>query len=471
MTINSISKNTALYLMGIALSCGPSQIYGTIKGAFDLRRYAALRNQIQQYEEINSLYCSKKFADLSKTKTFQILQRQLPQLSEKEICDELHKKTQELIFDLNEEQKIVISSLKTDAVALAPFIGALCAWRLNAGEHGTRLSCFPSCEFSTAHALNGMQSTLQKFLYPLSGMSLNEYLESQKRNIPLCTQNRISIPVPSRRGQILDALFLPGKNADPKGAAIVLFHGNGMICHDFMSHIRYFQQLGFNVLAPTIGGYPGSPGVDTSEASTYQDVEAIKLYLKHHGITQAGYYGLSIGGTLAFQAGTGESESQVQTLFVIADQTFESGKLVMENAIREEEQSKALIKSTIQSTLPHLARGVSIAALPHKKVRLSNQLTIQTDGLNNARKAAALKEKNIPLFAIKSAQDEIMGWNFNSETKSYQNNFAEKLLNTRYGNEINQHLLEIPGAHCELYFFETKEGKERISRFLADFST
>ena len=46
-------------------------------------------------------------------------------------------------------------------------------------------------------------------------------------------------------------------------------------------------------------------------------------FLQRQGVTAVGYHGISIGGTLAFQAATAETRATtVKTKFVVADQTF-----------------------------------------------------------------------------------------------------------------------------------------------------
>lgn len=449
MTSNSIPKNAALSLACIVLSCGPSQLYGVVKGIIDYRKYRNLQQHIAQCTQIESLYCANDVAKLKQTKAFQALHTKLSHHSPDTILALLRKRNKEEHFELTQQQQMLATSLKTDLVALTPFVGALCAWRLNAGHHAWKWPSIPCLEFSTAHVLNHSQSSLQQLLFPLSGISF-------RRQQYICQEGRVSIPVPSRSGEHLDALFLPGKGALPNNPAIVLFHGNEMTCHDFIFHARVFQELGFNVLAATMGGYPGSPGVATSEASTYQDVEAIKHYLKQKGITQAGYYGFSIGGSLAFQAAIGASEAGIDTLFVIADQTFSSGKRVMENVAH----------AHISSYSRPLARGVSHAALPKRPVRLSDHLVVHTDGLDNARKAALLNERNIPLLAIKSSHDVLMGWGPDAMNGTFTHNFADELIKARYGQDPSyaQNLLQINGGHGA-YCFESKEGRERVAAF------
>ena len=95
----------------------------------------------------------------------------------------------------------------------------------------------------------------------------------------------MAIPVESRgEDQFLDAMFLQGIDTSPNAPAVVIFHGNGVTCYQMYEMGKWYQNQGYNVLMPTMGGYPGSPGVHTSEASSYQDVEAIKKYLEKRGL-------------------------------------------------------------------------------------------------------------------------------------------------------------------------------------------
>ena len=88
-----------------------------------------------------------------------------------------------------------------------------------------------------------------------------------------------------------------------------------------IDYAQHYLEKGWNVLLPTMGGYPGSEPVDggTSEASSYQDVEAIKIWLeKEKKVKTVGYHGVSIGGTLAFQAAAPEeTNSSLKPAFLI----------------------------------------------------------------------------------------------------------------------------------------------------------
>lgn len=165
----------------------------------------------------------------------------------------------------------------------------------------------------------------------------------------------------------------------------------------------YFNQ-GFDVLVPTMGGYPGTTKINPSEESTYQDVDAIKSFLADKGVKEAGYHGRSIGGTLAFRAATetdNPRSKEIKTLFVVADQTFTEGGKVMHTAIGN---TTKLSGSNIQK--------FANAKMPKgKTVQLPSGKIATTNGMDNKGRADALKEQGIPVIALAVQGDRVMELN------------------------------------------------------------
>ena len=425
MNTTTVIKEGLSYGLWVALSCGPSQVFGLIKGTIDLVRWNKIRNKIHKYTKFEKSLTDRKIQVLSKDKVFKKvaewffnqklttndqIQRLLDNQSFISTCKDLVLAKS---LQYSEAKKKKKRSIQADLVALIPLVGAIFSWRVHSNYWGVASTA--GFERAVPQLLEDHHKLLAKYiLYPLS-----------KTSQEIGVSDHIKIPVNiGGKKRTLDAIYY--KNQNPGGPTAVLFHGNAMTCNDMVIFGKFYQSNGFNVLMPTIGGYPGSEGVDTSESTTYQDVEAIKQYLKKKGVKRVGYHGLSIGGSLAFQAAAGKSNTKLETLFVVADQTFTTAGAVAANCI----------KNFGFKSLAPIARGVIKVAVPAgRKVVLSKNLIIETDGLDNIAKASILKEKNIPFIAIKSETDFLMGRNMKilfqntwATCKAFQYNFADYLL-------------------------------------------
>lgn len=105
------------------------------------------------------------------------------------------------------------------------------------------------------------------------------------------------------------------------GPTVTLFHGNMMACDSMREYVKFYHKRGINVLAVTMGDYPGSdpvPGGITPE-STYADAQAAIQFVRAKGVSNNCQlaHGLSIGGSLAAYAG--ENNPGVH---VVSDQSF-----------------------------------------------------------------------------------------------------------------------------------------------------
>ncbi|MBS0655557.1 MAG: hypothetical protein JSR46_07265 [Verrucomicrobia bacterium] len=242
---------------------------------------------------------------------------------------------------------------------------------------------------------------------------------------------------------------------------VVLFHANAMTCDNMKEWGDFYFDQGYDVLMPTIGGYPGSDPVEVCEASTYQDVEGILLFLQNHGVTRAGYHGLSIGACLALQAAVGPTATtKVATTFVVADQPFNTGVEVASNFICNRGHSFA----------SSLAKGTARAALPCDQIiSLGDKIKIVTDGLDNIKKVKLLKELGIPFLIIESSHDMIMGLEGNEEG-GFLSNLAEELLLTRYDaiEDADQNRIVLSGEHCS-FFGDNEQARALVMKFAASF--
>lgn len=231
MEVGKIIANAGLYTVGVILSLGPSQIYGVVKGSIDLCKLAILRNSLSTLES--------KGRDLNQTAITKI---------ESDIKDK------EL-------------SLKADAVALIPVVGAIFSWRVLAPDDKSKtLNALKGVPYAAAHMLNDFKDQLSAILFPLSiSSSLRTKVEEDRNRVnymilegTLKEAERIKIPVPVRGGDSLEAIALTHPQKEPPPPTVVIFHANAMVGQSMLDIGQYYFNNGFNVLMPTMGGYPGS---------------------------------------------------------------------------------------------------------------------------------------------------------------------------------------------------------------------
>lgn len=266
------------------------------------------------------------------------------------------------------------------------------------------------------------------------------------------TEETIPVVFPGCPVRSLDAL--KSEDWDPEATTVVLFHGNNSTCVDTVEQARWFEEQGFNTLCITMGGYPGSPGVATSEESCYQDAEAVRAYLDKQGVERVGWYGFSIGGTLAFQAATADSNHVLKTEFVVADQTIANAEKVAGNMVKNKWKGKPG-----EGKVESIAKGVGRTLFPKgKAVKLGLGLSVTTNGLNNVGKAALLQRENIPLIALAAGSDQMMGGDVDSF-----DNFANQLAGARYGlDHATENVIILPDAQHTTRFTSLPQVAEAL---------
>lgn len=238
---------------------------------------------------------------------------------------------------IDKEKEIHLETLISCSL-LVPFVGATLGYAAHLAKEGTKQAVGPDKEKPVYDAA----LYTRMMLFPLTGNTLSsgkvfnlEDLPKEKR------EQHIEIPVNFKAGleRKLDAIHMvhPNKKGEPNSSikTVVIYHPNYMTCEDMREIGNYYFNKGFNVLVPTIGGYPGSTGVIPSEESVCQDVEAVKLFLEAQGVKEVGYHGMSLGASLAIKSATNPTNAQkLQTSFVVSDQGFKSAVEVAENAVR-----------------------------------------------------------------------------------------------------------------------------------------
>jgi esterase/lipase len=381
-------KKIGSELLGIPLSMGPAQAFGVINGVKNFIVLMQLQSKIKG--------TSEKIKKLSQST-----------LSSPTTGDALLVQQAKLQALKNRETE-TLKSLEADIVALAPFLGAFFARKVLQSQDDKA----PFIEFSTKRFLESFKVVRQLF-YPntlnihyQSPTSANEiYKQMNLRDDQLKT---VRIPVMDPKCSVgtrsLDARHFQHDPNSPR-TTVIIFHGNADNCDSMANRAKTFYELGYDVLVPTMGGYPGSDPIYTSEESTLRDVEAAKVFLEKAGVAEIGIFGYSIGGSLAFQAGATDSSTNLKIKFVMVDRTFNRATDVAANHMHRKHGTKIL---------KPFARGCARAAFPkNRKVILGKKkngsnVVATTDGLDNEAKAKKIRDNQIPLYVIYSTKDEMM---------------------------------------------------------------
>ncbi len=434
------AKETGTFVIATVLSCGPSQLFGSIKLASDTCLFVQGNN--------------RKKTISSHIKRIQTEWPQFHSSAEvSKIACKLHIKPEEIVPERAEqyfltkerilEKKLarITRSLTADFYALLPLVGAHISWRIATGYTGKSYLPMFSCAMAQL-----FENSKHKASWPIfigrkgkrgskpegnivNGSAIKVVTSTKSRTIRVFHEYSIA-----RTEGIEDVKDTPLERdyraQALKNPTVVLFHPNletgVVIAHNAGS---FYRHQGYNTLAVTIGGYQGSPGVITSEKSLCQDIEAIKKYLADLGVEEVGYHGCSLGCAAALQAAAGDSLVKFKTLFVVLDQPFSSVEAVGDNYVGI------------------LGKGVCKAGCPvGYEFELPGGLWTKTDGFDNVLKAAKLKEENIPLICFERKQDRMMGRK--KKNGAYTENFARDLLIARYGKEHHEkYLISLPGKH------------------------
>ncbi len=326
---------------------------------------------------------------------------------------------------LDQKVKRLKSALLADALALVPLVGAHLSWRVAIQDY--RFKFTPIFRKGLAQLLEHHPKIFSAAIFNLN---VCKNLNGQVR---LGKFEQVEIEVETSK--ITRYLRASHFKNNPDTPTVIVFGGNNATDGDMSLYADPYTEMGYNVLTFTIGGYPGSRLVAiaqgkqinhqliASEKTLYQDIEAVKLYLQEQGVTKVAYHGLSLGGSQAFQAAVGQTNAtKLETLFVVADQTFTSVSKVSGNAV----------SNTVK--LPQfLGKGFGDAVFPAGRlVELPGNLWTVTDNVNNLAKAKLMKEQNIPLYCVASQCDFLMGKGRKSREGGYEDNFAHDLFKARY---------------------------------------
>lgn len=408
-------KEVSAFIVTTLLSCGVSQIFGAVKLIMDTGSLLSEFAKRYKIEREITLACEGQQIDRI-DRIAERLKIKKEELSTERIGQYLQAAQEKRKDKINR----LYRSLKADLCALIPLVGAHLSWRVATGYKGK--SCVPFVSRGIQHLFENVPHLASK---PFFWNSNQEVKDDPAIAVQTALKTRWLTPhiyYPKGFG------FENRAEAFRTCPTVVLFHHQSGTAANMRAEAEMYTQLGFCALAVTIGGYPGSPGVKTSEASICQDIEAIKQYLKKQGVTKVAWHGKSMGSGLALHAAADENPEGLKTLFVVADKPYNSVKGVGSNVAGP------------------FGKGFLKAGLPSKQsVELPGGRKIKTDGFNNLKKAKKLQEKEIPLFCImgKGSKDFFM---------SYQNgsrNFARDVLEKRYQDQDVQvaHLIQGNRGH------------------------
>jgi hypothetical protein len=200
--IGTVIAEGFAYLTGIILSCGPSQIFGLVKGAIDVARLTSIQSKLSRYsEEVKGVE--------------QLVQRGTQGLDKQNV--RLLSKVAKYESRLSEKYR----DIKADALALIPFFGAILSWRMYSKEPGYgNAGLF---EYAIPQMFGEHTKTFAGLIfYPLAGE------EREIKESP----NAVKIEVhDASRTRFLDARFYQHDPKQPR-ETVVISHGNGMTCDD-----------------------------------------------------------------------------------------------------------------------------------------------------------------------------------------------------------------------------------------------
>jgi hypothetical protein len=417
-------KEAGSFFFATVASCGPSQLFGCIKLIVDAvllqvnkSRKSTITSNIHNIQNDWSAFKTSATVSLI-AKKLGIETDNLTQEMAENYFNAKNRKVEAKIDQL-------YRSLRADAYALIPLVGAHISWRVATGYEGKSFT--PIFSKAVEQLLEHSKTAASRPLFfgrkPKAtnavGAVAGEYID-------------VSTSTKNRKIQIFYDFATGNYSAKQKQRpTVVLFHPNMGHAERLAESAEFYREKGYNTLAVTLGGYKNSPGVTTSEKSMYQDIEAVKSYLASMGVTEVAYHGFSLGTGAAMQAATGESlVKSLKTLFVVLDQPYTSAEAVGDNVAG------------------FLGKGVLSAGCPvGLDVELPGGLWTKTDGLNSLRKVDKLKEENIPLICFEAKKDALMGRK--EENGNYTENFAQDLLTARYGNTPDRakNLVSLSGEH------------------------
>jgi len=238
----------------------------------------------------------------------------------------------------------------------------------------------------------------------------------------------------------IESMFLPGNPANgckgPTDKTVIVSHGTASTLYSTYYISKVYQEMGYNVLAYTIGGKqykqmdPPADGnndkIVGNELTAAQDVDGVMEALKVKGIKQVTWHGHSLGG-LSMSIGAEKYgkgcprrgvEDYPEVERIIVDQTFTDGESTAAN----------FANNFLGFEWRDVGSGLGTAAAPIGRTDGIHTTT----GINNLARLEKLKNSAVEVYAFASPQDHLMGYDWNTRHLQYDSNFPIDLFNARY---------------------------------------
>lgn len=426
-------KEISSFFTITALSCGPSQVFGA--GKLVLDTFRLLNNTASMAALSYRRYKLEDRSSLITRNTHNIVSKKL-NLSKGELTSEqMELYLQAKMKMRKEKMKRIIRSAVADTSAFVPLLGAHISPRIAANYWGK--SYTPLFTRIIAQLFDGFREPCGSIPFWGRGHKKNAEAKPyiQER---FAEYKQYAIPVhTSTQRRTIDAYYAPASEhfvsnikvhcpsqdfTEEKIEDSFTSRPTVILCHPVVGSAatmarsaEAYRQMGFNVLAVTYGGYPNSQKIKTSEASIYQDIEAVKLFLKEKGVTKLGWHGWSLGTGVAIDGASRQPLDGMKNLFAVAVAPYSSMRGVAGNM------------------LGPLGRGFVTSACPSgRRVELPGGTSRVTDGLDSLTKARTLlKENNIPLICVEGKHDYMMGRGLKLKG-GLKKNFARDLQQARY---------------------------------------
>ena len=244
-------------------------------------------------------------------------------------------------------------------------------------------------------------------------------------------------------GVTLDSEWLPGKMEE----TVIIFHGSGSNYRSMYSFARWFNSKGYNVLALTIRGYPGSDGPQglLSESSAL-DAEAAYRFVsdvKNIQDDKILVFGFSLGGLYA---------SYVAALFNLP--------LILHNTFTDiEGMVEAHAPGFVVGPLSRLTKHVALA----KNSDWNHSFPVNS--LSNIDNVSRL---NRPLLIIYTRDDAVCsGYKIVERISAAHGTYVKSSGICNRSNEFTR-ILELPHGGHKARFVKFSFAKKQVSDFLRD---
>jgi len=287
----------------------------------------------------------------------------------------------------------------------------------------------------------GLEYLGRKAFFPLSSSFIARHFKISEETTESSPSTR-KIPISVERGDgkqhhIICHEMLSSKPQEAK--TMILFSGNSMIGTDMQAAAQIYKEKGWNTIMVTMGGYPGSDSaIDTTEATTIQDVNAVLRYLENERrVQEIGVHGFSIGCSLAMHATRLSDKVKV----AILDKPFASVQKVavtsVRNALGQKVRQFHLLPTAVIRGLiaPSFPIGCLVGGVRDKEGN-----PYRTDGFDNEAKAKTFDGK---LLCIEGVADHMMSYDWDETYQCFNKNFADDIHAAHHSSMSRKTVLKV----------------------------